>query len=145
MASLQNQEILDSFAEEIREIINLLKGEISQLTASKLKDTNHFENFGQIVDRIYGTATTLGYQDIGDYTKKLKELCYKCAQSENDKGREKTMFILIESIRLLESLAKSVHNSEEIKKIRLALSIEKGKAENLCRTVFQNITKTSCN
>ncbi len=138
-----DKEILQMFSDEVKAIEKELKVVINGLIKSKLQDKSLFEKYGQIIDRIYGTAATLEFMDVADYCRMMKEVTYKCSASDNETGIQKCMFLMLESLKYLEVIPKSIHEPEELKKIRYKMKVDLGKCENLTRSYFFSIKKTS--
>ena len=139
-----DKEILDGFVEEIRALEKVLKSIVQKMISSKLKDMKLFEQYGQTIDRVYGTAATLGFNELAEYTKSLKDLSYKCSQSDNEKGIRKTAEMLIHCLKYLDQICKGIHDAEELKKVRYLMSVDISKAEKLCRSYFFSINRVSC-
>ncbi len=68
-----NKEMLDIFVAEINEILGNLKAVTNEQMKKRTMDKVLFERYGQAIDRIYGTAMTLGFSDLGLYTKAMKD------------------------------------------------------------------------
>lgn len=139
-----SSDILDDLAREIREIEAILKEIVAKLIKSSLKERSLFEQFGQVIDRLYGTAATLQLSEIAHYCKMMKEITYKCGQSDSEKGTEKCMRMMLDCIKYLEGLSSSIHNQEEFKKIRYSMHVDVAKGERLTRSYFFSIKRTSC-
>lgn len=139
-----DKEILDGFVEEIRVIEKVLKGIVQKMIASKLQDKALFEQYGQTIDRVYGTAATLGFNELAEYTKALKDISYKCSQSDNEKGIKKTTEMLILCLKYLDQICKGIHDPEELKKVRYLMSVDVSKADKFCRSYFFSISRVSC-
>ncbi|MEI8345923.1 MAG: hypothetical protein WCG27_00540 [Pseudomonadota bacterium] len=139
-----NQEILEAFADEIRGIEKALKNIVQSLISAKLKAPQLFEEFGQVIDRIYGTAMTLELTEVGEYCRSMKEITYKCSRSDSEKGMEKCMFMMLDCLKYLEAIPRCLNNLEELKKIRYTMHVDVAKAEKLSRSYFFSIKKTSC-
>ncbi|MFN8369242.1 MAG: hypothetical protein U0T83_01320 [Bacteriovoracaceae bacterium] len=138
-----DQEILQMFSDEIRAIEKELKVVIFGLIKSKLRDKSLFEKYGQIIDRVYGTAATLNFMEVADYCRMMKEITYKCSASDNEVGIQKCMYLMLESLKYLEIIPKTVSDAEELKKIRYKMKLDLGRGENLTRSYFFSIKKTS--
>ncbi len=139
-----DKELLDDFVKELLTIDKALKSIVNKMIQTKLKDKSLFEQYGQTIDRVYGTAATLGFKELADYSKAMKDISYKCSQSENEKGIKKTTEMLIVCLKHLEVICKSIHQPEEIKKVRYLMNVEISKADRLCRSYFFSINRTSC-
>jgi chemotaxis protein histidine kinase CheA len=114
-----DRELIDEFVSEMKLLQVDLKRAIKMIIVSKMQEPRAYENYGQVIDRIYGTATTLGMMELGEYTKALKDISYMAANSDNMKGREKAGRMMIEGINLFERLVNSIYNKEELKKLNL--------------------------
>ena len=73
-----SKDMIDFFVEEIHTLRAEMSLKVSKVMQGKLGelDLSYFAEFGQMIDRIYGTAATLGYEEIATYTKHLKDVCY---------------------------------------------------------------------
>ncbi len=142
----QNKEMLDFFVKEM----DALRGEMSMKVSKILQgqlgelDLTCFEDFGQIIDRIYGTAATMGFEEIATYTKYLKDVCYMASQSENTKGHRKTLQLMIECIALLEELHDCIYDEEKMYMYSRRMKVEGSRAEKLGRAEFFSIDRKSC-
>ncbi|MBF0315693.1 MAG: hypothetical protein HQK50_07840 [Oligoflexia bacterium] len=139
-----SEDILEELAIEIREIQAILKEVMGKIVQSPMKEMSLYENFGQVIDRLYGTAATLQFVEIANYCKMMKEITYKCGQSDNEKGIEKCTRMMLDCIKYLEALAGCIHNPEEFKKIRYSMHVEIAKGDRLTRSYFFSIKRTSC-
>lgn len=129
-------ELLNDFVAEIKS----LEPELAAVVAS-LKTNNdqpaQFEKFGQIIDRIYGTAATFGLADLAAYCGTLKKTCYDCAASANKRPQPKVVSLLETCMLHLDALVKGIHDPEATKKIGHAIHLECQKAKKLHDEVFQ--------
>ena len=78
-----DQEIIDDFKEQIAKEEIALSEIISKLKVNT-KESSLFEESGQISDRIYGAVTMFNIPDFALYSRKIKEISYKCSQTEED-------------------------------------------------------------
>lgn len=139
-----DKEMLTFFVDEIKEIRKGMVKAISDLIESKLEDSSKFEDFGQMVDRIYGTAATLGLKEIGEYTKAVKDVSYMASVSDNEAGKKKVMKFLIKYVELSDQICECIFNEDELSKINRLLNVEKSRAELLNRKEFFSVQKKSC-
>ncbi len=137
-------EMLTFFVDEIKQIRNSMTVSISSLIETKLADSSKFEEVGQMVDRIYGTAATLGLTEISEYTKAVKDVSYMASASENEAGKKKVLKFLIKYVELSDLICESIFDKKELSKINLQLKIEKSKANLLNQREFFSIQKKSC-
>ncbi len=132
------------FAQEIAEIHKQLTHSVNEIIKTKMKEKEHFENFGNLVDRVYGVAMTYKFQEIAEYTKKMKEVSYCASQSDNMVHREKVVRLMIECLKHFDILPQAVFNKDELQKVSMTMNIVKGKAENMLRTAFAGLKTKSC-
>ncbi|PIK16256.1 MAG: hypothetical protein CES88_05835 [Halobacteriovorax sp. JY17] len=136
--------MLTFFVDEIKQIRNSMTVSISSLIETKLADSSKFEEVGQMVDRIYGTAATLGLTEISEYTKAVKDVSYMASASENEAGKKKVLKFLIKYVELSDLICESIFDKKELSKINLQLKIEKSKANLLNQREFFSVQKKSC-
>lgn len=129
---------------EMSDIEIELKAQMNIVIQSKMLKSSGFEKFGQAIDRVYGTAMTLGLKEIGLYTKALKDVTYMASQSENFKGREKTCKIMLNCLNIFGELKRSLYNEEALAKINLIMGQDRARTELLNRKEFYSINKKSC-
>ena len=117
-----DQEVLDDFLVESEEVIKNLKIFISSY--KEPTDNYLFEKYGQQIDRIMGTAYTIGLTDLGELAKMGKELGYKGSQvAEPDK------LFVVQS--LLAQLLKKVEYA--LKLLRLKEKMDQEEVEDLLK------------
>lgn len=139
----QENELIDDFVSEIKSIhLELKKIVAAQLKTPKMEKPL-FEKFGQLVDRIYGTAMTLGYVEIGKYLLAIKEISYMSSQSDREVGQKKALRMMMECVDHIEKICLSIYQKEELKSLNRLFVIEIAKVERLAKSDFQNITRRS--
>lgn len=139
-----DRETIMFFVDEIKEIRDLMTRSISNIIKSKMENARYFEECGQLVDRIYGTAATLGFKEISEYTRSVKEVSYMASASSNFNGKKKAVKFLIKYIEMSDAICDSIFDKEGIKKINHLLNIEKSRADLLNRKEFYSVDKKSC-
>ncbi len=137
-------EMLTFFVDEIKQIRNSMTVSISSLISTELEDNSKFEEVGQMIDRVYGTAATLGLNEISEYTKAIKDVSYMASASDNRSGKKKVVKVLIKYIELSDLICASIFDKQELIKINHQLNIEKSKANLLNKKEFYSIDKKSC-
>ncbi|WP_372652189.1 hypothetical protein [Halobacteriovorax sp.] len=137
-------EMLTFFVDEVKQIRNSMSLSISSLISTKLEDNSKFEEVGQMIDRVYGTAATLGLTEISEYTKAIKDVSYMASASENTSGKKKVVKFLIKYIELSDLICASIFDNKELIKINHQLNIEKSRANLLNQREFYSINKKSC-
>lgn len=139
----EENELIDDFVSEIKSIhLELKKIVAAQLKTPKMEKPL-FEKFGQLVDRIYGTAMTLGYVEIGKYLLAIKEISYMSSQSDREVGQKKALRMMMECVDHIEKICLSIYKKEELKSLNRLFVIEIAKVERLAKSDFQNITRRS--
>ena len=141
---MSDNEMIEIFIDEIKALKGEMSLTISKLIQSKLEERAHFEKFGQLVDRIYGTAMTLGHIEIGEYTKSMKDVAYMASASENEKGHQKTVRAMIKYIELNDEICDCLLQPEKMAPLNFKLSQEKSKVEILNKREFFSVQKKSC-
>ncbi len=139
-----SDELLEDFIIEIQDLKAKMSITISKLIECKLQDKSLFEKFGQNVDRIYGTAMTLGHIEIGEYTKAMKDVSYMASASDNEKGQQKTVKAMIKYIELGDEICLALKDPEKVPALNFKLNQEKAKVEILNRREFFSVDKKSC-
>ncbi len=137
-------EIKEEFVSEVKLISKELNIELQKIIETKLESTQHFTNFGQKVDRIYGTCTTLGFMEIGKYLLSIKDLSYMAGDSENRRGHEKAFRLLVSCLKYLEEVPRVIESEEAMDKIRFNMNLDAKKVDVINRKEFFSITKKSC-
>jgi chemotaxis protein histidine kinase CheA len=139
-----DNEMKTFFVDEVKEIRKDMTSSISKLIESKMTANKEFEKFGQLVDRIYGTAATLGLKEIGEYMKAAKDVSYMASASDNEVGKKKTVKFLIKYVELSDQICEAIFDETELSKINHLLNIEKSRAELINKREFFSIDKKSC-
>ncbi|MDD4975948.1 MAG: hypothetical protein PHY93_16445 [Bacteriovorax sp.] len=139
----EQNELIDDFVAEVKTIHRELKIIVAAQLKTPKMDKALFEKFGQLVDRIYGTATTLGFVEIGKYLLAMKNISYLSSQCDREVGQKKALRMMMECVDYIEKICSSIYKKEEVKHLNRLLLIEIAKAERLEKTDFQTITRRS--
>ncbi|OIQ15481.1 MAG: hypothetical protein BM556_17740 [Bacteriovorax sp. MedPE-SWde] len=139
-------EMTDVFVDEVKLIKVELSGYLTEMMKTKIDhvDRSFFEKFGQAVDRIYGTAATMGYSEIADYCKAIKDVTYMASRSDNMQGHKKVIRMMIECIQNLEEMCSWIYKPKEITLHKNKLIAEVRRAERLNKQEFYSVDKKSC-
>lgn len=138
-----SQELIQDFINEILEINKELKSVTDEQMKKKVMDKTLFEKFGQAIDRIYGTATTLGFKEFGAYARIMKEVSYCASQSENEMAQKKVVRMMIECNEILEKVPAALKNPKDFKNFSRVFLVETAKADRMQKAEFRNITRKS--
>lgn len=135
--------LVDEFVAEMKTI----HGELNVIVQTQMKspkmDKDLFEKFGQRVDRIYGTAMTLGYTSVGKYFLAMKEVSYMSSQCNQEVGQKKALRMMMECVDNMEKIRECIHKKEALKSLDRLFTVEIAKAERLSKTDFQTIKRKS--
>lgn len=140
---LQNDpEMIAAFSEELQLIVN----ELTPVAESLRTNPNQpklFEKFGQVIDRVYGTAATMGYKEIADYCRMMKSVTYKCSQSPNVYAQGQVRDLIMNAVQFMKKTQTIVQDPAQVKKIQYAMQKERERADELQRKLFNTIKRTS--
>lgn len=136
--------MLDEFVAEMTEINREMSIKISKLIETKMESTTDFESLGQMVDRIYGTAATLGFKHIAEYTLALKEIAYMASDSNNETGKKKTIKMFITYMDLSKRICEVIYDEKNLAELTFMIKQEVSRAELLNRKEFYSVKKKSC-
>jgi chemotaxis protein histidine kinase CheA len=135
-------ELLKAFRDEINGIIKEVEPLVKLLTANA-DQPKIIEQCGQIIDRIYGTASTMGYKDLGEYAKVLKLLCYKCSQSTNLYAKGQARDFVNIFIKNIERFCAALDNPKELRKYRTLIINEVDRANGVIKKILGTIKRGS--
>lgn len=133
-------ELLQDLIPEIQQLSN----ELGQVVAELKKNSEQpalFEKFGQIIDRIYGTASTLGMKELASYCGTLKKTCYECAKANNTRANLRVLKLLETYLENVAGLIGAITNPEAAKTLNFTLHLEEQKAKKIHEEIFQFIKK----
>jgi HPt (histidine-containing phosphotransfer) domain-containing protein len=128
-------ELLKDLAEEIDAIsreLSLVVGELKKNSEQPLL----FEKFGQMIDRIYGTAATFGMKELASYCGTLKKICYACASAGVPRGNIRVLRLLEVYLENVSALVNGVADPEVMKKLSYTFLVEEKKAEKIQEEIF---------
>lgn len=136
-------DLTDDFVAEIKSIHIELKVIVNTQLKSPKMDKALFEKFGQLIDRIYGTAMTLGYVEIGKYLLAIKNISYLSSQSDREVGQKKALRMMMECVDNIEKICASIYKKDELKSLSRLFAGEIAKAERMEKADFPSITRKS--
>ncbi len=130
-----DDELVEMFIEEVGQ----LKGELTPIFES-LKTNNQqpelFTNFAQIIDRIYGTATTMGFDEIGEYLGAIRNLARKTASSNVPRGMQEVFKMLKTCMEHFDTMQSSLTNPTELTALITKMKLEMKKADKIEKEIF---------
>lgn len=133
-------EMLQEFAREVSAIRDLLLPIVNTMRTN-YSDPKAFENFGQVIDRIYGTAATMGYTQFAAYCLVLKSINYQSSQGKNLYAMGQVKELNLVAVALLEKFIPIIMNPAEVRKIQYTMQKETDRANELSRKFFGSITR----
>lgn len=111
------REIINGFCEESQALLNELQNILEKLEADCLQ-SELFEKYGQIIDRIMGAADSLGLSSIGSIAKMGKLIGYKAGQTKEVALRELAISILFDAndtlLKMIDNLNRGLSPTESI-------------------------------
>ena len=131
-----DKELLEAFAQEIREISDILGPTAERLKIHYMAHPKLFEEFGQVIDRIYGTAATFELMEIANYCRAIKHVTYQCAQSDNTYARGQVKDLALGAVPIVKKMADVIHDPVQLKTIKFAMQKEQKRAEELSNRLF---------
>ena len=132
----QDPELLDAFAQEISQLEEEL-GIVVESLKQNIDQPQAFEKFGQLIDRIYGTAATFGFTELATYSGALKKTCYDCSVTINKRAYPRVLNLLDNCMTNLSTLKQGIHNPEIVKEINRTLHLETQRTKKLFEEIFQ--------
>jgi len=130
-----DKELLEIFTDEIGE----LKGELTPIfdkLKTNVQQPQLFLDFEQIIDRIYGTALTMGFTDVGNYLGLIRNMSRKCGSSKVPRAMAEVFKLLKVCMENFDSLGSSLSNPVEHKALLVKFDLEKRKAAKIDREIF---------
>lgn len=137
----EQDELISDFVNEIKQIHSELRTIVSAQLKTPKMEKSLFKQFGQLMDRIYGTAMTLGYVEIGKYFQAIKNISYLSSQCDHEVGQKKTLRMMMECVDNIDKICSSIYKKEELKSLNRLFILEISKAERMEKTEFQKLTK----
>lgn len=131
-----DRELLQSFIEEI----TTLNVEILQVLKALSEDINQpeeFLKFSNIIDRIYGTALTLGYDDLGKYCGELKQITRLTGNTGIPRARQPVMKIMLNYTTNFKLLKESIEDTQKSEEFNSAIKIDLIKIKRMETDIFK--------
>lgn len=130
-----DQELLDAFAEEVMSLKPKLKAAVDSLKTN-VNQPEQFLNFAQVIDGVYGTAMTLGFKEIGEYTYALRMMCRKCGTLKVPRALPEVFKMMSRCIEHFDTLNASIKNPAELAKIKKEIGLETARANRMDAEMF---------
>ncbi|WP_372654848.1 hypothetical protein [Halobacteriovorax sp.] len=97
------KEVVDEFCDESLQLFNELE-EILEEFEDDPTQTEKLEQFGQIIDRVMGSAKTIGADEIATFCELGKAIGYKSSQVNDRALLEVVCAIMFDSLELLKKM-----------------------------------------
>lgn len=130
-----DQELVDIFIEEVGQLKNELIPILEELKKNN-QQPDLFNSFAQIVDRIYGTATTMGFTSIGEYLGAVRNISRKAVTAKSPRGLQEVFKILRTCNEYFELMQESLSCDVAAKELSLKLKLEIKKMEKMEKEIF---------
>lgn len=130
-----DKEMQDEFVKEVKALQKELRLITENLTKN-WKQPALFAEFGQKVDRIYGTAATLGFTDFANYAKAMKDMCYMCSHSVNEIAQKKVLGMMLTCLENFDTLCAGVYDKKILASVSNQVKISMQKVSVLEKSVL---------
>lgn len=136
------KEVVDEFCQESKVLLKELEGILDNLE-DEPENAALLEEFGQKIDRIMGSAATLGADEIATFCELGKTIGYKSSQHPDQKVRDITVAILFDAVDLLKKMFSSIENkdSKDLKELNTDAFVSRLK---WLSEKFKDIDRSSC-
>lgn len=133
-----DQELKDDFIKEVLELKRELNLIVERLVVNHKQPSLYLE-FGQKIDRIYGTSITLGFMEFGKYTKAMKDVCNMCGRSDSEMWQKKVVNLMSTCLESFDVLCKGIEQPKLLKGVAANIAISIQKVAILERSYFANV------
>ncbi len=136
------KEVVDEFCNESMELFNELE-EILEEFEDDPTQTDKLEKFGQIIDRVMGSAKTIGADEIATFCELGKVIGYKSSQVKDTALLEVVCAIMFDSLELLKKMIKQIEegNSSSFEQVSSVTFVTRLK---WLKEKFNDIERSSC-
>ena len=108
-----DMEFVDSLIDEIKEILPQLKTPVLELQ-KKVNNPKYFAQFGQIIDRLFGTCSMLDLHECAAYFGMIKDICYKSRFLDEEDGQKAVLELMKKCIYILGRFKESISTEDKI-------------------------------
>lgn len=136
------KEVVDEFCDESTELFDQLE-DILEDFEDNPSDAKKLEEFGQIIDRVMGSAKTIGANDIATLCELGKVIGYKSSQTEDQALLEVVASIMFDAVELLKKMITQIRNGSdsELKQVSSKAFVTR---LNWLKDKFNDIERASC-
>lgn len=133
--SVHDPEIIEAFKAEIVQIKAELV-DVAKALEGNVNQPELFLKFAQIIDRIYGTALTLGFKNIGAYAGVMKSVCQKCGNTKIQRSMPPVFKMVKRCIENFDAIIASISRPAAFDKIQKEIELETKRAHVLDKDIF---------
>lgn len=136
------KEVVDEFCNESLELFDQLEEALEGFEDDPT-DNSKLEEFGQIIDRIMGSAKTIGAMDIATFCELGKVIGYKSSQTKDIALLEVVVAILFDAVDILKKMILKIKDGTEsdLKNVSTQAFVTR---LNWLKEKFNNIERASC-
>ena len=128
-----DMEFLGSLVEEIDDILPQLKSPVLQLQ-EQVNNPKYFAQFGQVVDRLFGTCSMLDLNHLAEYFGIMKDICYKSRFLDEEEGQKAVLELMKKCIYVLGRLKESISSEEKTEALLEEVAVELKNASKIKET-----------
>ncbi len=105
------KEVVLDFCDETELLLDELE-DILESLEDDIEDSSLLETYGQKIDRIMGSATTLGASEIATFCGLGKVIGYKSSQADNLQVREVVVAVLFDQVDLIRKMVEGIKTND---------------------------------
>lgn len=109
-----DSELIEIFTEELSELKLELAPIVEKIIANN-QQPELFTDFAQIIDRVYGTAMTMGFNEIASYLGMVRNISRKCGTSKVPRAMPEVSKIVQNCFNNFDALKESIKGPDELK------------------------------
>lgn len=136
-----DNEMLEIFVDEMGELKYELLPVYERLKIDK-QQPELFLKFSQVVDRIYGTATTMGFKELGEYFGAVRNTCRKCGNSKIPRAMPEVFKVVKNCMDDFDNFRDAFQNQQKLPALMTKIKNEIIKIEKLDKEIF-DFTKSA--
>lgn len=91
------------------------------------------------IDRIYGTATTMGFNDIDKYTGVVRNMACKTGSSKVPRAMQEVLKVMKNCMENFDSMQTSLDNPTELNALKTKMKLEISRCRKIDETIFAYI------
>jgi chemotaxis protein histidine kinase CheA len=130
-----DNELLDIFVEEVGELKLELTPTLVSLNANP-QQPELFLTFSQVIDRIYGTATTMGFIELGEYLGVVRNITRKCGNAKIPRAMPEVLKIARGCMEEFDTLQSSLKSPDQTKVLLGRMRVEMNRATKIENEIF---------